>query len=502
MNTISHPKIQRIGITYESIILFLIPAIQSIPILFNTDREGTFDSWKLFIFFGFAIFGFNFLIHLMLALLRNHKRSELLQRLLRMIIWSLLIVNTVENQIIYLSSVQDEAAMDLNTQKIILLCSCVGVFAYAIINHHTTPSEREKKLAVCATIIYFSLRLSIDLYDPSLAILGGLLCAILVRVFYLITKTKLSDPAKQAVKDVENFLLKLILSDTEDAFVVLQNNHNVLYSNPKSLDFLQTTSGNLLDGLRELKNLDALSTEEQVKVKDQLFESMLGEGEENEGPGGRTPKFSSNDMNFGKTARNMTSPRDTQSHLTREHTLLNSPMGKPDKSFFSMKSRPRHQSFMSINSSKFKPVSPLLGPKAANKLKSLPLKSFKTGENESKTQSEVFSYANVGEDNIQASHFKRSISRKESNLTHSTTKKDFSLKRLFSKRESLLKEGKSQNILPKDFEIDEEKIFKAGIPRNLKTLFNYMEMTQVPSIDFPFTIDQVVNNLCKILLFK
>jgi len=472
-----------LGLAFECLILCFIPLSHSAPMIFSYYRQDYFDARKIFAFFGFAIFLANLLIHLMLLFLTNKKRVSVIRITLRALTWALLIINIVENQVVYLRTSEAIANLSTVNPELTLTCSWIGLYAYGFLNTYYLKNGILKEFLICCTILYISIRISIHVKDPTPAVLGGLLCLIVYKFLRMVEKENKDDPEKESAKDKEIFLLKTLLADSDEGCIILQNEHNVFYTNTSAFTLLGDGEENIIANLEKLKSFNALSKEEKTTIKERSFEPLVDKDEEPNSCQAKTPQFFALQASHLRGTRQETTPRDSSFHSHGQQSLdvkENSNTNpftfmtpKPERLFFSQRSNLKKTlSMHSANSNKFKP-SPLLtsvgvlpsGDKLQVKFNVLNKKTL--DHNDSKSHIEALSL-DPGEEN---QNYNYSLSKKES----------------FSR-------GNRESESPPPFqEIIGEPLLKEGVPYDIQKLFQALDMYNVPSISFPYTVEQLAN---------
>ena len=445
--------------------------------IFSHDRQNYFEARKIFTLFGCAIFASNFVVHLMLLSLQNKKRVLTIQLVLRVLTWALLIINMIENQVVYFSSSEGQKWLDQISPQLTIMCTWIGVYTYAFINLQAIENSMVKKILTCTTILYSSLRISIDAKDPTAAVMGGALCLILYKFLYTIEKESTNDPARESAKDREIFLLKTFLAESDEGCIILQSNKKVFYANSNAFELLENHGENILSSLERLKRFDALSKDDRFNLKEKMFEPLI-EKDEDAHSQHKAPQFFSIHPSNARGFRLESSPRD--SYIGNNHSVEikdNLLFQKHEKSFFSSIPKNKSQSIYTMSSNKFRPSSPTTaGPRQSTrglfaKLKTLPLsRMIKTLDHDSKSNLENLSVENFEDNPNRTFYYRPSLSKKE-----------------------------GQDSPHRTQEAPEEFLIKDGIPNDLHKLFQVLGMFNVPSIEFPYTVDQLANAFSKIL---
>lgn len=414
----------------------------------------------------------------MLLFLKNKKRVSIIQLVLRVLTWALLIINMIENQVIYVSSSEGLKQFYEISPQVTVTCTWIGVYAYAFINLRAIENDMVRKILICITILYSSLRISINVKDPTAAVMGGVLCLILYKFLHTIEKEIGNDPARESAKDKEIFLLKTFLAESDEGCIILQNNKKVFYANSNAFELLENHGENILSSLERLKRLDALSKDERWNLKEKIFEPLIEKDEEGN-VHHKTPQFFSIHPSNARGFRLESSPRDSvlgnnHSVEIKEGILFQ----KHEKSFFSSIPKNKSQSIYTMSSNKYRPSSPTTaGPRQSTrglfaKLKTLPLsRMIRTLDHDSKSNLE----------NLSAENFEDNPNR------------------TFYYRPSLSKKG-GQDSPSQLQEPSEEYLIKDGVPNDLHKLFQVLGMFNVPSIEFPYTVDQLANAFSKFSL--
>ena len=420
------------------------------------DEKTIIDDPKVFSYFCFCIFGFNTLTQIVFALLKNQKRTIFPRVLVRAVVFTLVIVNIVENQII--------SSQGLNQKfcYLALACSCVSVYVLGIIRIISNNEGKFKKILVCLLLLYFSLRISIHLQSPVLAVYTSLLCIIIGTFLFFVERVEKEESLVQRDRCLELFILRGLLDEVEDSFVILEDNNSVFYSNKKAFETLNFASDNIAKGLKRIKRYDTLSIDRQTDIRDKIFEAFE-EKDNCDLKFGRTILSTPNDANltmdqgFGDRDQ---SPNQCASHLKPFKTLFSSSSNKKkrqlrtaatsgemsnSKGTFLLKHS--HSKVQRANS-KFKPMISLIN----NGLKSHP---------------ELLNTENIHEE--RPSYETNEIQRANDKATKEN--------------------GVNDDAIRIQFEEANDYIFRE-ISDNLKNLFNWFNMRNIPQINSNSSLEQ------------
>ena len=180
------------------------------------------------------------------------------------------IANAIENQLIV-----DILDTDKTISNFGLAYSCIGVYILTLILLLSMHADIYQQLSVCLMSLYFSIRVSVTINDPILSVFTCLLCLILLGFLTFIRKSSQSMMLKDKAKEMDIFLLKQLLSNTEEGFMIVRNNRSIHYANRKMANLASFSSDDLLATLEHIKRFDVLSSEAQAKIRAEVIDGII-----------------------------------------------------------------------------------------------------------------------------------------------------------------------------------------------------------------------------------
>jgi len=260
-------KLQKAGIISELLVLLLIPWAQLIKILLSSDWQNVASCEREFFLFGSGIFALGCIGHIFLRFVKNNKTSSILSKSLRILTWTFTVINIIETQVM-VSDIQDEVR-----SKTSLAFSFISICALGSIQIYSLSHEMAKRIMVSLAALYYAIRVAIYARNAILPIYTFLLCVIVLAFLCWIKKYHKIQAENEHKKDMEIEILKSLLADADEGYLILQDDHRVHYANQKAYDMLDFSS-DLISGLEQMKKFEVLFPEDQINLKTYIHEQM------------------------------------------------------------------------------------------------------------------------------------------------------------------------------------------------------------------------------------
>jgi len=479
-------KLQKAGIISELVVLLLIPWAQLMKILLSSDWQDVANSEREFFLFASGIFALGCVGHISLGFVKKKKTSFILRRSLRILTWTLTIVNMIETQVM----VHDTG--DEVRNKTSLAFSFISIGFLGVIQINSIANESAKKALISVSALYYSIRVAIYSRNAVLPVYTLALCAVLVVFMTWIKRYKVNKIQNEQKKDIEMEVFKSFLGDTdEEGYLILQDGHNIHYANQKIHDLLDY-SPDLISGLEQMKRFDALTEEDQASLKSSVYEQFSAKNS-------YESLHSSKKLHYGNTFR-VQSDDLKQISWDSSNTLSNR-----NESFVRRKEK---------RDSRFKPIGKAVKGKVESagtlvKSKSHPRMSYVTllvnseispitKKKSIKSHRGIFkSHSGVGLNNNIKSRFENftnlnTLEDQQGNLDTATYQ--------INRQNTTDKETEAKTPSPKIQTESEQNLFSEGIPTHLNKILPLLDIDRIPllKLDSPsLMVEQALSEMKK-----